>query len=192
MQKHSESGARPGSRRCSPARPRITRPAAGRWKMGCGSSRRGIQHPLRAPIIPKKAPEKVDPRSGNKYCNDSIVKSWFLEADTDGSGGIDFEEFRKSAIGKGLSEAEAKEVFLSADTDRDGLINYEEFASALSNPESPLANAAARAGMESSRNVTAGMSFPDEPVCFSIFFISLQLNFEVFDRLLAGNHKYNR
>ena len=134
--------------------------------MGCSGSctrGRGGVHPLRAPIVTKKAPERVDARSGNKYCNDSIVEGWFLAADTDGSGGIDFEEFRQSAIGKGLSEAEARDVFLSADADRDGQINYKEFVSAMNDPKSPLANAAMKAGMGSSSDFTR-MSFPDELV----------------------------
>ena len=133
--------------------------------MGCtgSSGRHGIQHPLRSPIIPKKAPEKVDSHACIKYCNDSIVKSWFTDADTDGSGAIDFEEFKQSAIGKTLSEDEAKDAFNSADMDKDGQIDYNEFVAALDAPKSPFAIAAARAGM-SKHNLTEGLRYPEEKV----------------------------
>jgi hypothetical protein len=119
--------------------------------MGCAGSahERGIKHPLRAPMFPKKASENIDFHSCHKYCNEEIVKSWFKAADTDGSGAIDFEEFKKSAIGKTLSNEEARRVFVSADLDKDGQIDYNEFVAALDAPKAPLALAANRAGMSS-------------------------------------------
>lgn len=140
-------------------------------EMGCGNSaHRGIQHPLRAPIIAKKAPEKVDAHAGNKYCNKAIVESWFKDADTDGSGAIDFEEFKQSAIGKTLSEEEARSVFTSADIDKDGQIDYNEFVAALDAPKSPFALAAAKVGMQSNANLGEGLTFPEEKVVRFRFF----------------------
>ncbi len=136
--------------------------------MGCGSSRPGVQHPLRAPIIAKKAPEKVDPHANSKYCNDSIVRSWFTSADEDGSGAIDFEEFKKSTIGKTLTEEEARTIFTSADMDKDGQIDYNEFVAALDAPKSPFAMAAAKAGLnQSNTDMSKGPSFPENQVCFA-------------------------
>jgi hypothetical protein len=127
--------------------------------MGSGSSRRtSIQHPLRAPIIPKKEPEKVDPHSGIKYCNESIVKSWFLASDVDGSGGIDFEEFKNSSIGKALTLEEAREVFSKTDVDNNGQIDFSEFATALKVPTSPLQRAAMKAGLSNSNLSSATLS----------------------------------
>ncbi len=134
--------------------------------MGCGSSQHGVQHPLRAPIIAKKAPEKVDPHANSKYCNDSIVRSWFTDADADGSGALDFEEFKKSTIGKSMTEEDARKVFTSADIDKDGQIDYNEFVAALDEPKSPFAMAAAKAGVlnQSNADMSKGPSFPESQV----------------------------
>ena len=120
--------------------------------MGCGcSSRRaishGIQHPLRTPIFPRKEIYNIDPHACKKYCNEAIARSWFKDADTDGSGAIDFEEFKRSAIGKVLSEEEAKKAFVSADLDNDGQIDFHEFVAALEAPKSPFSSAVAKAGI---------------------------------------------
>jgi hypothetical protein len=137
--------------------------------MGCGgSTHHGVQHPLRAPIISKKAPEKVDTHVNSKYCNDAIMKSWFTNADVDGSGTIDFEEFKKSTIGRHLTEEQAKSIFNSADIDKNGQIDYNEFVAAMDEPKSPLALAAAKAGVLSKGNSSAEIStqptFADEKV----------------------------
>jgi hypothetical protein len=148
--------------------------------MGCGGSssrRSSIQHPLRAPIFPKKEPEHVDPHAGSKYCNDTIAKKWFLEADTDGSGGIDFEEFKKSSIGKALTLEEAKEIFSKTDVDNDGQIDMAEFSAALKTPTSPLGRAAIKAGL-SNPNLGSSMSFPEENVIqsMSLYFFTVAKN----------------
>ena len=123
-----------------------------------------MRNSLRGPITgPKKAPENLDPHAGNKYCNDSIARTWFLAADLDGSGGLDFEEFKNSALGKALTVEEARKVFESTDVDNNGQIDYDEFVGALKVPESPLARAALKAGMSSS-NLDESLTFPQEPV----------------------------
>mmetsp|Transcript_31607 Transcript_31607/g.84543 ORF Transcript_31607/g.84543 Transcript_31607/m.84543 type:complete len:134 (+) Transcript_31607:19-420(+) len=118
--------------------------------MGCGASK-GVKHPLRAPIFSKKASSKVDSHAYSKYCSDAIAASWFKTADSDGSGTIDFEEFTKTEIAKGLSRDDALRLFKSADADDNGHIDYTEFLAALNQPSSPLAKAAVKIGLLSEK-----------------------------------------
>lgn len=53
--------------------------------------------------------------------------------DSDGSGALDFDEFKRALddYRVGCNDAEANQVFVIFDKNRDGTINFEEFMSAI-------------------------------------------------------------
>jgi hypothetical protein len=82
---------------------------------------------LRAPIFAKHPSEKIDFKANHKYCNEEIIKSWFKVVDTDGSGDITFEEYRKSQLAHNISEEVARENFNRMDTDGNQVVDFSEF-----------------------------------------------------------------
>ena len=83
---------------------------------------------LRAPIFHKTPPEHVDPKANHKYCNDEIVKNIFKIVDEDGSGGISFDEYKKSFLAKKLTVEQARENFSKMDLDGNNIVDYDEFS----------------------------------------------------------------
>jgi Ca2+-binding EF-hand superfamily protein len=56
------------------------------------------------------------------------MKNIFKVVDEDGSGGISFEEYKKSFLGQKFTEEQARENFAKMDLDGNNIIDYDEFS----------------------------------------------------------------
>ena len=83
---------------------------------------------LRAPIFPKSHAEKPDSKCNRKYCNEEIVKNWFVTVDTDQNGDISYEELRKSEFMSSMLEEEARKLFAVVDLDGNQVVDLQEFS----------------------------------------------------------------
>ena len=72
----------------------------------------------------------------------------FALTDTDGSGGLDFDEFSSvfGGLGMGLGYAEMRELFMEIDLNKDGVISLAEFKTRMEQDFAEARNAATEAG----------------------------------------------
>ena len=75
------------------AHPLTSRGTSPFWVLYCCTGSRAsshcIQHPLRALISSRKEVYNIDAHACKEYCNEAIVRSWFKDADRNGSGSSD-------------------------------------------------------------------------------------------------------